>query len=220
MSELSGFKFVTTLVLVLKTIESKDKTKYGNFYSNSKAEIIINENDIDDVFESFFSKIISNIQKSLGKVSRWITDHAVSISKDNTLAGTSYIKLPEELDHRRKGLVNIQNIDNNECFKWSIVRYLNPANNHPARITKAGQDFAKKLDFKGIKFPVKIREKLNSIGISVFGNESKEKHTIYISKKCCEEKHVDLLLIGEEAKRHYVTIKDFNTFMYDHTLNR
>ena len=37
--------------------------------------------------------------------------------------------------------------------------------------------------------------------------------------KCCEEKYVDLLLIGEEAKRHYVLIKDFNTFMYGHTLH-
>ena len=39
----------------------------------------------------------------------------------------------------------------------------------------------------------------------------------YASKKCYEEKHVGLLLIGEEGKRHYVLIKDFNTFMYDHT---
>ena len=37
-------------------------------------------------------------------------------------------------------------------------------------------------------------------------------------KKCCGEKHVDLLLIGE-GKRHYVLIKDFPTFMSDHTLH-
>ena len=45
-------------------------------------------------------------------------------------------------------------------------------------------------------------------------------HPVYISKKCCEEKHVDLLLMGDERKRHYVLIKDINTFMYDHTLDR
>ena len=55
--------------------------------------------------------------------------------------------------------------------------------------------------------------------ISVFGYENKEKHSIYVSKKS-EEKHVDLLLIGEEGKRHYFIIKDFNTFMYDYTLHR
>ena len=68
MSEIRGFRFVITLVLVLQKIESKDKTKYDNFYSNSKAEIIINESDIEDVFKSIYTTIISNIQKSSGKV--------------------------------------------------------------------------------------------------------------------------------------------------------
>ena len=57
----------TTLALVLKKIESGDKTKYEIFYSPSKAEKIINESDIDDVFESLYYKFIWNIQKSLGK---------------------------------------------------------------------------------------------------------------------------------------------------------
>ena len=39
-------------------------------------------------------------------------------------------------------------------------------------------------------------------------------------KKYFEEKHVDLLLIGEEGKRYYVFVKEFNTFMYDYTLPR
>ena len=51
MTELRRFIFLT-LVLVFKKIESDDKTKYDNFYSNSKAEMIINDSDIDDVFES------------------------------------------------------------------------------------------------------------------------------------------------------------------------
>ena len=45
------------------------------------------------------------------------------------------------------------------------------------------------------------------------------KHPIYVSKKCCEEKNVDLLLLGEKGKRHYFLIKDFNTFMSDHSLH-
>ena len=52
MTELKGFKFVTTLVLVFKKIESKDKTKCDNFYTSSIVEIIINESDIDDGFQS------------------------------------------------------------------------------------------------------------------------------------------------------------------------
>ena len=55
-------------------------------------------------------------------------------------------------------MINIQDIDGSECFKWYLVRYLNPADHHPARITKADEDFAKKLDFKDIKFPVKVKD--------------------------------------------------------------
>ena len=74
---------MTTLVLVFKKIETKNKTKYDDFYSNTKAEIIINESDIDDVFQSVYTTIITNIKKSLGKGSGWIIDsvidHTISI---------------------------------------------------------------------------------------------------------------------------------------------
>ena len=94
-------------------------------------------------------------------------------------------------------MINIQSIDDNECFKFSLVRYLNPANYHLARTTKADKEFSKKFDLKYTKCPLKIRdihkiEKTNSIGISFFSYENKEKHPIYVSKKC-QEKHVDLL---------------------------
>ena len=57
---------------------------------------------------------------------------------------------------------------------------LHPADHHPERITKAGKDFPKRLNFKDIKFTVKTRdihkiEKINSIGVSVFGYENEVK---------------------------------------------
>ena len=67
LTELEGFKFVTTLVLKFKKIESDDETKYSTFYSSTKADTIINESDIDGALESICSTIISNIQNSLGK---------------------------------------------------------------------------------------------------------------------------------------------------------
>ena len=42
--------------------------KQTQTYSHLKANIVINKSDIDDVFESIYTTIISNIQKSLGKV--------------------------------------------------------------------------------------------------------------------------------------------------------
>ena len=65
------------------------------------------------------------------------------------------------------------------------------------------------LEFKKIQTDDKTLHstfyfKQNSISISVFGYENKIKHPIYVSKKCCEGKQVDLLLIGEEGKRHHL----------------
>ena len=69
-----------------------------------------------------------------------------------------------------------------------IVRYFHQVNHNLKRITKADIDFAKKINFKDIKFPVKVRriqkiEINNSISISVFGYENKEKTSnLYIKK--------------------------------------
>ena len=49
---------MTTLLLVLKKIESEDKTKHNNLYSSPKAEITVNESAID-VFQSIYTTIIT-----------------------------------------------------------------------------------------------------------------------------------------------------------------
>ena len=61
LAQLKGFRFMKTLFLMLKRVDSQDKTKYDNFYLNSKAETIFNDSDINEVFESIYTTIISNI---------------------------------------------------------------------------------------------------------------------------------------------------------------
>ena len=108
---------MTTLVLEFHKKKSENETECSTFYSSSKVETIINESDIDNLFESVDSAIISNIQKSLAKSSSSIidslVDHTINISKYKPLSGSSYIKLPKELDHPKKGLINVQNINDN-----------------------------------------------------------------------------------------------------------
>ena len=100
--------------------------------------------------------------KTFWKSSDWnfdsVIDHTISISKYNPLAGSNYIKLPKELDHPAKRLINIQNNDDNECFKRCLVRYSNPADRNPAGITKADKYFARRLDFRDRKYTVKTRD--------------------------------------------------------------
>ena len=92
-----------TLFLVLKKTKRQYKTKYCDFYSSSKAKIIINESNINDVFQSIYAIIITSKQKIFVKGLGWsidsVIDHTISILKYNPLVGSSYIKLPKELDH-------------------------------------------------------------------------------------------------------------------------
>ena len=131
------------------------KAKYNTFYLNLKAETITNESDIDNVFELICTIIISNIKNLQEKLQTGLLiqsqiNHDIDISKCNPLAGSSYTKIPKELDHPRKRQMNTQNIDDNECFKQCLVRYFHPAVNNPRRITKTDNDFTKELDFKDI----------------------------------------------------------------------
>ena len=46
-----------------KKIVNKDEAKYNTFYWNSKAETIIHDLDIGNVFESIYSMIVTKIHK-------------------------------------------------------------------------------------------------------------------------------------------------------------
>ena len=60
-------------------------------------------------------------------------------------------------------MINIQNIDDNEYFKWCLVSYLDPADHHLARISKDDILFGDELDFEDIKL---IFTKLKKIVLS------------------------------------------------------
>ena len=89
-------------------------------------------------------------------------------------------------------MINIQIIDSNECLKWYLVTYVNPADHHPTKITKTDKYLAKKTDFKGIEFPVKNtyikkiekkKQKRIPLSISEFCYENEEKYPFSVSKK-------------------------------------
>ena len=69
-------------------------------------------------------------------------------------------------------------------------------------------------------FPVTEKiEVQNNISVNVFGYEDKLVFPIYISNKNFDDS-IDLLLLLEDNKSHYVYIKDFNTFMFHKTKNK
>ena len=116
-----------------------------------------------------------------------------NIIKYKPLTGSSYIELPPELRNSVKGLIKLQNI-NNECFRWCLIRHLNPQQKYSQRIKKCDKECIKNLDYMDIIFPVAQKdyrkiEIMNNININVSGYEKQEPYPVYISK----EKFNDML---------------------------
>ena len=77
------------------------------------------------------------------------------------------------------------------------------------------------LNYEGIKFPVSKKdyfktERQNNICISMFCYENNLAYPVYLSDQKFHNS-MDLLLISDENKSHYVYIKDFNRFMCNKT---
>ena len=95
---------------------------------------------------------------------------------------------------------------------------------HPERITKENKNMVNDLHYEGIKFPVSKKdyckiERQNNICINVFYYENGFTYPVYISDQKFHNS-VDLLLMSDENKSHYVHVKDFNRFMCNKTKNK
>ena len=218
-----GLKFIETLKVTFKKMV-KDETEYKTAYFNSKPQETTNNMMVVEALKLSKDQILNIIAQWISKSSGWtvesVDDHFLNIVEYTPLNGSSYIKLPSELNNPKKGLINLKNNDN-EYFRWCHIRCLNPQNKEPQRIKKSDKEYINKLDYSGIEFPVTTKqynkiEKQNEININVFGYENKQSYPIFVSKEKYD-KELNLLLITGDKNEHYVLIKDFNRFMFNQT---
>ena len=133
------------------------------------------------------------------------------------------MKLPTELKTPKKGLINIKNNDQ-KCFLWCHVRHINPVTIHPERITQEDKKLVNEPNYDGIEFPVREKdfskiETNNNICINKFCYEKRLTFPIYVSDRKFENS-MDLLLVIDESKSHYLYIKDFDRFIFQKVKNK
>ena len=111
-------------------------------------------------------------------------------------------------------------------FSWCNVRHINLSNKHPERVRKTDKKIPEELNYDGIEFLVQEKdfnkiEIKNNICINVFGYKNRLVFPIYTSdqkvKDSMELHSMDLLLLINNNKSHYVYIKDFGRFMFHKT---
>ena len=213
--EMKGFKYQITLQVLLSRVKSRNLIEYSTVYLNSLTKTVIGEKYF---LNECFNEIIFRLENWISHGSGWNVDNILSqylnISSYKPLRGSTYCKLPKELSHPVKGLINIQN-DANKCFLWCHVRHLNCKSKNLFRITKKDKEISKSLNYDGIEFPVSKKdyfeiEVMNKININVFSCEDKIISPVYLSDQSFNDV-LDLLLLNN----HYVLIKDFNRLMFN-----
>ena len=165
-------------------------------------------------------RIDNCINEGSGWIAELIKSQYINVSTYRSLPGSSYVKLLPELRSPKKGIISMKN-NNQKCFLWCHVQHINPVKIHPERIRQTNKELANNLDYDGIEFPVDKEdfskfEIKNNIYINVFCYENKMVFPIHISHQKSENS-MDLLLVIDEHKSHYVYIKDFDRFMFHKT---
>ena len=177
LNETKGFKYQITVKVLLKKYKPNGEIEFTPVYFNSLTKTIINHrNKLHQSFQEILYRIDAWINRGSGWMIELIESQYINISTYRPLIRTSYIDLPIDLKHRKKGLINIKNNDQ-KCFLLCHVKHINPLKGHPERITRIDKEIACNFNYDEIKFTVEEKdfEKIevqNNICINVFGYQN------------------------------------------------
>ena len=181
LNEIKGLKLNETIKVTFKKA-SGDNLIFKNAYFSGTAQTITNDTQINEALQLSKQIILNKIAQWVSEGNGWtiesVDSHYLNIVQYKPMNGSSYIKLPTELQNSKKGLINMKNKDN-ECFRWCHIRHLNPQEKDAQRIKKVDKKMVDELNYKDIEFPVTIKqinkiEKQNNINIS---------HTLFTFRK-------------------------------------
>ena len=197
-----------------------ESTQILNTFFHSETVENLEGTDEREIYAGFMQTIEERIQNFNQRGSNWRFERVLSLDIHFTdfqpLRGSTFLPLPSKIS-TKKAVINMKNNDD-QCFKWSVTRALNPVDVHPERVSKELKDQSQRLDWSGLKFPVKldqiiIFEKNNpQISINVFGFEG-DVYPLRLSKRSEREQTINLLLISDEAKQHYCLIKSLSRLL-------
>ena len=197
-----------------------ESTQILNTFFHSETVENLEGTDEREIYDRAVQTIEERIQNFNQRGSNWRFERVLSLDIHFTdfqpLRGSSFLQLPKKI-RDKKAVINMKNNDE-QCFKWSVTRALNPVEKNSERVSKELNDQSERLDWSGLKFPVKlgqvvIFEKKNpQISINVFGFEG-DVYPLRLSKRSEREQTINLLLISDGEKQHYCLIKSLSRLL-------
>ena len=114
--DLKGFKYQITLAVLLSKVKNRGEIECSPVYFNSLTKAVIsNKFKLDQSFQEIIYRLENWISNGSGWIVEEIFNQYLNVSSYLPLSGSTYMKLPVELQHPMKGLINIKNNDN-KCF--------------------------------------------------------------------------------------------------------
>ena len=130
----------------------------------------------------------------------------VNFHQLNLTRGSPYLPLPDWI-LLKKVVINPQNEEDEECFKWAVLAALHYGNidSHSERISQFRR-FEDNYDWRGLVFPVPLNkidifEWNNNVSVNVLAAQDDKFYILRKSKFDDQRRIVDLLLIVENEKR-------------------
>ncbi|KAF4529360.1 hypothetical protein B566_EDAN017372 [Ephemera danica] len=197
-------------------------------FRTSNVEIYLGtaiDETITDMFEKIKQKFSERLLDGSGCKLANIEKLQIRTSKNNPLRASSYLKLPDFISCRL-AIINPYNVNDNECFKWSVCAslYKGP---HPER-TGNLLPYVERFDWTGVKFPSSLKDvrkfEINnpSVSINIFALSTNDKlPEIFPIKVADKEKdqHIDLLALEHGENRHFAYIKNFDRLISSQLTN-
>ena len=116
LDETKGFKYQTTLKVILKKDKPNGENEFRPVYFNSTTKTVINYKfSLENAFQEILYRIDNWINEGSGWIVELIESQQINISAYRPISGSSYVKLPAELRNPKKGLISIKNNDH-KCF--------------------------------------------------------------------------------------------------------
>ena len=186
---------------------------------NSRMLNIYNLSDMNEIVNEMISHMKQQIENPALSDSKFVFNEVVNMDVNfhrlNLMRGSSYLPLPDWLAHK-KAIINPKNSDL-ESFKRAVIAAMRweQTGKNPEQITKLKR-FENDFDWTGVGFPVSFRtikrsESQNQISTNVLAVEDRQ---IYICRKGVDYDHVvNLMLITENNRKHYVAIKSLSRLL-------
>ena len=186
-------------------------------------KLILEGTDENDIYDEMVEEIMEEIDKTReAEGSGWQFENVIKLVLHTTrwdpINAGSYIELPPALKNKN-AIINMKNQDD-KCFLWSVLRALNPKNNHPERVDSDLKSKVDTLNMQGIQYPVDFRgidrfESQNpEISITVLGyNKNERVCPLKVSKYTGCEHDIVLLLIKDGEKSHYCLVKNTSALL-------